>query len=92
MAIDLILKKPLQFGKMTVSKLAFRDHVTAGDMLAFDTKGLVAQNIELIARLSNTEEELIKQLHKKDYDAAVDIVNQLFKDDVDDSVEDVEKK
>ena len=85
---DLVLKKPLAFGKVTIDKLSFRDQVTAGDMLAFDTKGVVAQNIELIASLSGTEKSIIMQLDRRDYDAAVTIVNQLFADEN----EDTEKK
>jgi hypothetical protein len=80
---DLALKHPLEFGKLTVDKLKFRDHVTAGDMLAFDKKGNVAQNIELIANLSGTDESMIKQLHRVDYSAAVKIVDDLFADEAD---------
>lgn len=83
----LTLRNPLVFGKLTIEKLAFHDHVTAGDMLAFDTVGVVSQNIALIASLTSNSEELIKQLDRTDYLAAVAIVNQLFADD-----EDTEKK
>lgn len=87
MSSVLKLKKPLQFGKLIVEKLTFHDHVTAGDMLAFDTGGIVSQNIALIASLTDNDESLIKQLDRTDYLAAVAIVNQLFADD-----EDTEKK
>jgi hypothetical protein len=87
---ELVLKKPLEFGKLTIDKLTFRDYVTAGDMLVFDTQGNVAQNIELIANLTGTDEAMIKQLHRVDYNAAVGIVNRLFKDDV--TEDDAEKK
>lgn len=86
----LLLKKPLEFGKLTIDKLTFRDYVVAGDMLAFDIAGDVAQNIELIANLAGTDKEMVKQLHRVDYNACIKIVNQLFKDDV--TEDDIEKK
>jgi hypothetical protein len=77
----LLLRKPLEFGKITVDKLNFRDSLTAGDLLAFDIKGNVAQNIAFIANLSGTDEAIIKQIDRHDYNAAMEIVNKLFADD-----------
>ena len=85
---DLVLSVPLVFGKLTIEKLKFRDHVTAGDMLAFDNGGPIQQNIGLIANLTGHDEEVIKKLVRKDYSAAVAIVNKLF----DDSSDETEKK
>jgi hypothetical protein len=74
----LTLKHPLEFGKITVNDLAFRDHATAGDYLAFDQRGGVAQRIALIASLTGTDEEMVKQLHGVDYRAAVKIADDLI--------------
>jgi hypothetical protein len=84
--IELVLKRPLEFGKIKLDKLSFRESATAGDILAFDTKGAVAQNIELIASLSGNEKSVIMQLDRVDYNAAVAIIDKIFADD------DTEKK
>lgn len=77
----LTLKHPLTFGKKTVDSLTFRDHTTAGDYLAFDQKGGVAQRIALIASLTGTDESLIKQLHGADYRAAERIADEMIEAD-----------
>ena len=51
------LKHPLTFGKKTIDSLTFRDHTTAGDYLAFDQRGGVAQRIALIASLTGTDDD-----------------------------------
>ena len=60
------LKHPLTFGKKTIDSLTFRDHTTAGDYLAFDQRGGVAQRIALIASLTGTDESVIRQLRGPD--------------------------
>ena len=50
------LKHPLTFGKKTIDSLTFRDHTTAGDYLAFDQRGGVAQRIALVERARNLVE------------------------------------
>lgn len=75
---ELALKHPIKFGKITVSKLTFREHTTAEDYLAFDVRGGVAQNIALIASISKTDEAIVKQLHGTDYIAATKIVDALI--------------
>lgn len=77
----LILKHPLTFGKLTVNKLTFRDYTTAGDYLAFDRRGGVAQRIALIASMSGTDEALVQQLRGADYQAAAKIVDDMIAND-----------
>lgn len=89
--MELKLTKPLQFGKVEVTKLDFRDNTTAADYLSFDKKGGVAQNIALIASMTGTDEALILQLSGKDYQAAVKIIDAVLKED-ETSEEDTEKK
>lgn len=72
------LKHPLPFGKKTIDSLTFRDYTTAGDYLAFDQRGGVAQRIALIASLTGTDEEVVKQLRGPDYRAAEEIANALI--------------
>lgn len=79
--MKLPLKHPLVFGKKTVDFLTFRDYTTAGDYLSFDQRGGVAQRIALIASLTGTDEELIKQLRGPDYRAAEEIANKMIEDD-----------
>ncbi|NTZ82396.1 phage tail assembly protein [Burkholderia metallica] len=74
----LTLKHPLEFGKIAVRHLTFREHTTAEDYLAFDKRGGVAQRIALISSLSGTDEELVKKLHGRDYQRAVEIVDALL--------------
>lgn len=76
--MDLPLKHPLTLGKTTISKLTFRDYTTAGDYLAFDVRGGVAQRIALIASLTGTDEEIIKKLRGPDYRAAEAIADDLI--------------
>ena len=76
--MKLTLKHPLVFGKTTVAELNFRDHTTAGDYLAFDQRGGVAQRIALIASLTGTDEELIKKLRGPDYRKAEKIADDLI--------------
>lgn len=77
----LTLKHPLTFGKTTISSLNFRNYTTAGDYLSFDQRGGVAQRIALIASLTGTDEELIKQLRGPDYRAAETIADELIQSD-----------
>lgn len=77
----LTLKHPLVFGKKTIDFLAFRDHTTAGDYLAFDQRGGVAQRIALIASLTGTDESLIQQLRGVDYRAAEKIADGMIQAD-----------
>lgn len=78
---NLTLKHPLIFGKKTVDSLTFRDYTTAGDYLAFDQRGGVAQRIALIANLTGTDESLIKQLRGADYRAAEKIADEMIQAD-----------
>lgn len=73
------LKAPLKISdRTTISELNFRDHTTAGDYLAFDRFGGVAQRIALIASMSGTDEELIKRLSGADYRACEKIIDNLL--------------
>lgn len=93
--MKLPLKHPLVFGKATISSLNFRDHTTAGDYLSFDQRGGVAQRIALIASLTGTDEEVIKQLHGPDYRAAEKIADGMINADEDGEAmtkEEAEKK
>lgn len=75
------LKHPLTFGKTTVASLTFRDYTTAGDYLAFDKRGGVAQRIALIASLTGTDESLVTQLRGPDYRAAEKMADALIQSD-----------
>lgn len=75
------LKHPLTFGKKTVDSLNFRDYTIAGDYLAFDQRGGVAQRIALIASLTGTDESLIEKLRGPDYRAAEKIADALIEAD-----------
>lgn len=75
------LKHPITFGKITIDKLNFRDHTVAGDYLSFDQRGGVAQRIALIASLSGSDEELIKQLRGSDYRQAEKIADAMIEAD-----------
>lgn len=89
----LTLKHPLTFGKKTVDTLTFRDYTTAGDYLAFDQRGGVAQRIALIASLTGTDESLIQQLRGPDYRAAEKIADaMILADEAGDSEDAAEKK
>ncbi|BCB28434.1 hypothetical protein SKTS_33200 [Sulfurimicrobium lacus] len=88
----LTLKHPLTFGKMTVDSLTFRDYTTAGDYLAFDQRGGVAQRIALIASLTGSDESLIKQLRGPDYRAAEKIADDMINGDEAGDEEAAEKK
>lgn len=91
--MKLTLKHPLTFGKTTVSELTFRDYTTAGDYLAFDQRGGVAQRIALIANLTGNDESLIRQLRGADYRAAEKIADKLIAADEDEEGGDaLEKK
>lgn len=79
--MKLPLKHPLTIGKVTISELTFRDYTTAGDYLAFDMRGGVAQRIALIASLTGTDESLIKQLRGVDYRAAEAIADAMINAD-----------
>lgn len=73
------LKHPITVGKTTVEELKFRDYATAADLLAFDERGANQQTITLIANLTGTDAELVKQLHVTDYRAADAVASQLIK-------------
>ncbi len=73
------LKHPLTVGKTTIERLTFRDHATAGDMLAFDETGATQQTITLIANLSGTDEAIVKQLHVTDFRAADALCSELIR-------------
>lgn len=79
--MKLVLKHPLTIGKTTISELTFRDQTCAGDYLAFDQRGGVAQRIALIANLTGTDEALIKQLKGSDYRAAEKIADAMIEAD-----------
>lgn len=81
------LKYPLTFGKTTVDKLTFREHATAGDLLAFDERGPNRQTIVLIANLTGTDEALIEKLHVVDFRAADKIASDLIKGEADEKNE-----
>jgi hypothetical protein len=86
------LKHPLTFGKKTVDSLTFRDYTVAGDYLAFDQRGGVAQRIALIASLTGTDESLIRQLRGPDYRAAEKIADDLIQADEAEAGEDAAQK
>lgn len=86
------LKHPLTFGKKTIDALTFRDHTTAGDYLAFDQRGGVAQRIALIASLTGTDESVIRQLRGPDYRAAEKMADELIQADEAEEGEDAVQK
>jgi hypothetical protein len=88
----LTLKHPLTFGKKTIDFLTFRDYTTAGDYLAFDQRGGVAQRIALIASLTGTDESLIRQLRGPDYRAAEKMADELIQADEAEEGEDAVQK
>lgn len=75
------LKHPLPFGKKTIDSLTFRDYTIAEDYLSFDQRGGVAQRIALIASLTGTDEEVVKQLRGPDYRAAEKMADALIRSD-----------
>ena len=86
------LKHPLTFGKKTIDSLTFRDHTTAGDYLAFDQRGGVAQRIALIASLTGTDESVIRQLRGPDYRKAEKMADELIQADEAEEGEDAVQK
>ena len=74
----LTLKHPIPFGEAKITELKFRDYTTAGDYLAFDVRGGVAQAIALISKLSGQDEEVIEALRGPDYRAAKGIVDAVI--------------
>ncbi|WP_180131869.1 phage tail assembly protein [Rhodoferax sp. BLA1] len=72
------LLHPITIGKAIVSELTFRDHTVAGDYLAFDQRGGVAQRIALIASVAGTDVALIQRLHGADYQRAEKIIDALL--------------
>ena len=79
--MKLTLTHPIPVGKTTVTSLTFRDFTTAGDYLAFDRTGGVAQTIALIANLTGTDEEVIKHLRGGDYKRAKMHADKLLDED-----------
>ncbi|MDR2195569.1 MAG: phage tail assembly protein [Gallionellaceae bacterium] len=92
--MELKLKHPLPVGNKgkTIDVLTFRDFTTAGDYLAFDQRGGVAQRIALIANLTGSDESLIKQLRGIDYRAAEKIADEILAADDAEEGEKAEKK
>jgi hypothetical protein len=73
------LLHPIDLSSETqITKLKMRDYAVAGDYLAFDKQGGVAQRIALIASMAGTDEELIKKLHGADYVRAEAYVSKLL--------------
>jgi hypothetical protein len=79
--MKLTLKHPLEFGKIKVEELTFREYTTAADYLSFDRRGGVAQRIALIASMSGTDEKLIEQLRGSDYRRAEQFCENIMADD-----------
>lgn len=79
--MKLTLLHPIPMGKTQISSLTFREHTTAGDYLAFDRSGGVAQAIALIANLTGTDEEAIKRIHGSDYKRAKVMADELLDKD-----------
>jgi hypothetical protein len=78
--MELKLKHPLTIGTngKIIETLTFRDYTTAGDYLAFDIRGGVAQTQQLIANLSGTDISIIQRLRGVDYRRAGKIVDDLI--------------
>ncbi|GEM_PF-5674756 len=76
------LKKPIKLEKTEISKLTFKDHATAEDLISFDLRGMHAQTIALIASLTGTDEAIIKKLHVSDYYAADEIAMKMIKNEL----------
>ena len=73
------LLHPIDLSSETqITKLKMRDYAVAGDYMAFDKSGGVAQRIALIASMAGTDEELIKKLHGADYVRAEAYVSKLL--------------
>ncbi|WP_231409625.1 phage tail assembly protein [Ralstonia solanacearum] len=87
MAQKLTLKHPLEFGKVTVKHLTFRDFATAEDYLSFDKRGGVAQRIALVASLTGTDEEMVKKLRGIDWRRAEKIADAIIGADEDADLE-----
>jgi hypothetical protein len=77
----LSLQMPIEIGKITITELTFREYTTAGDYLAFDKPGGVAQRISLIARLTGNDEAIIERMSGRDYVKAEAIADDLLKQD-----------
>lgn len=75
------LKKPLEFGKTTITELNFREHTTAADYVSFDQRGGVKQRIALIASLTGTDESLIERLSGVDYRRAEQVAEKMLAED-----------
>lgn len=90
--MKLPLKHPLTIGKITISALTFRDYTTAGDYLAFDKRGGVAQRIALVASLTGTDETLIAQLRGPDWLKAERMADDILMADESSPEESPEKK
>ncbi|CAD6876091.1 hypothetical protein [Methylomonas fluvii] len=75
------LLNPLILGKTQITELNFRDYTVAEDYLSFDQRGGVAQRIALIAGLTGTDVELIKQLRGPDYIRAEQMASDMLEAD-----------
>ncbi len=90
--MKLPLKHPLTFGKTTITHLTFRDYTTAGDYLAFDQRGGVAQRHALIASLTGTDESVVRNLRGPDYRAAEKIADDMIQADEDEAAAEAKAK
>jgi len=75
------LKAPLQFGKLSVKELRFRDHTVAGDYLAFDLRGGTKKRIALVASIAGVDEAIVEKLHGLDYQIAIAHVDAMIEED-----------
>lgn len=79
--MKITLLHPIPMGNTKISSLTFREYTTAGDYLAFDRSGGVSQTIALIANLTGTDEEVIKNLRGSDYKRAKARADELLDKD-----------
>jgi hypothetical protein len=93
--MKLQLLHPITIGKTQLAELNLRDHTIAGDYLAFDQRGGVAQRIALIAAVAGTDEEIVKLLRGADYRRAEAHIDKMLAADDEEAnaaVKDLEKK
>lgn len=88
----LTLKHPIPVGDAKITELKFREYTTAGDYLAFDVRGGVAQAISLICKLSGQDEQVVEALRGPDYRAAKEIVDAIIAADEKEAKASAEKK
>jgi hypothetical protein len=95
--MKLQLLHPITVGNTQLTELTLRGHTVAGDYLAFDQRGGVAQRIALIANMAGTAEEIVKRLHGADYRRAEAHIDKMLAADDDEAnqamnARDLEKK